>query len=569
MLDNLRHRLSYANKNLLLLSVFGLVVGLFAGLVIIALRLSIETIQMEYLPDGSIEGYESLPFWARFLLPVAGAFLLGWLFQSLSANSRSIGVVHTIERLDYHQGHFPLKNAIVQFIGAAVSLISGHSVGREGPSIHLGAASGSLFGQCLRLPNNAIRTLVACGVAAGIAASFNTPLAGVIFVVEVIIFEYTLASLIPIILAAVVATILCRAVFGHESIFTVPEITHVSNWDLPWIVFTGLIVGLFAVVYIRLLLRFSKTATHLPIWKRMTLAGIIVGVCALFVPEIMSMGYDTVDSAILGQYTFIALVIIALIKLLATTAGLGLGLPGGLIGPCVFLGATLGAALGQIVGLFSAEESLNISLFAIIGMGAMMGATLQAPLAALIAIFELTLSPHIIFPGLLAIIVANLTANEMLKQPSIFRSLLRIQGLDYKNSPTSQALRRIGVSSVMDKAFIVLPKGSTLNAINNALKENPKWILIDGNDETKTLMPAIDLKRYLIEHKGQTINLGEIPAERMDAAGIFLQASMQDAFEKIEQSSAEAVYIQTSAMHAEIRGIITREDIEFQQKTNI
>ncbi len=569
MLDNIRYQLSHANKHLLLLSIFGVITGVLAGLVIIALRLSIEVMQQQLLPDGSIEGYESLPFWARFLLPVAGALLLGWLFQALSANTRAIGVVHTIERLDYHQGHFPLRNALAQFVGAAVSLISGHSVGREGPSIHLGAASGSLLGLWLHLPNNAIRTLVACGIAAGIAASFNTPLAGVIFVVEVILLEYTLASLIPIILAAVTATLLSRAVFGDASVFIVPEIDLVTHGHFPWIILMGLLIGLFASVYIRLLLRFSNTAIDQPIWKRMTLGGIIVGVCALFVPEIMSMGYDTVESAILGQYTFLALVIIVVIKLLATTAGLGLGLPGGLIGPCIFLGATLGAALGQVFGLFTTEETVHISLFAIIGMGAMMGATLQAPLAALIAIFELTLSAHIIFPALLAIAVANLTCNEILKQPSIFRSLLRIRGLDYKNNPIAQALRRIGVASTMNKEFIVLPKVANRKIVSDSLKKNPKWVLIDSDHAIRTLLPAIDIQRYLRESQQPEIQLDEIPALRIDAAGILSQASMQDAFETIEQTSAEAVYIQSSSKPVKILGIITREDIESQQKINI
>jgi len=234
----------------------------------------------------------------RFGLPAIGGLVIGLIFQYLShTGGVQVGVVHVLERLSYYQGHLPFRNSILQFFGAAISIISGHSVGREGPSIHLGSASGSLLGQWLHLPNNSIQTLVACGAAAGIAASFNTPLAGVIFSMEVIMMEYTISGFTPVILSAVSATAVTRFVFGAGSAFSLPSLQLASLFELPYLLIMGLVIGTLAAAFISSLKWFTEVSKEIAIWKRMTLAGILTGLCALVVPEIMGIGYDTVNQA--------------------------------------------------------------------------------------------------------------------------------------------------------------------------------------------------------------------------------------------------------------------------------
>ena len=194
MLENFRQRLASVDA-LPQLAFLGLVSGLLVGAVIIAFRLCIEYIQAGFLPGGITENYESLPPLMRFVLPALGGLVIGLIFHLLAGTGNiQVGVTHVLERLAYYQGHLPLRNLLLQFFGAALSIVSGHSVGREGPGIHLGAASSSLLGQWLRLPNNSIQILVACGSAAAIGASFNTPIAGVVFSMEVIMMEYTIAG---------------------------------------------------------------------------------------------------------------------------------------------------------------------------------------------------------------------------------------------------------------------------------------------------------------------------------------------------------------------------------------
>ena len=201
-LDNLGLRVSSLDA-LRQLSMLSIPVGLLSGGVIIAFRLLVESSQGMLLPGGNIENYEGLDYLPRLLLPLAGGLIIGLIWQYLKQETRETGVVHVMERLAYHQGRLPFRNAVAQFFGAALSIFSGHSVGREGPSVHLGATSGSQIGEWLRLPNNSLRTLASCGIAAAISASFNTPLAGVIFSMEVVMMEYSVVSFAPVILSAV------------------------------------------------------------------------------------------------------------------------------------------------------------------------------------------------------------------------------------------------------------------------------------------------------------------------------------------------------------------------------
>lgn len=561
MLDKLRLRVASDHTGLLEISFMGVLVGLVSGTIVIAFRLLVEGIQEGFLPGGDAENYEDLPTWLLFVLPAAGGIILGLLFQMLRPEQRAVGVAHTIERLDYHQGRLPFTNFLAQFFGAAVSIISGHSVGREGPCIHMGAAGGSFFGQWIKLPNNAIRILVACGSAAAIGASFNTPIAGVILTVEIILLEISVISLLPVILAAVAATALSHAIFGDMPLLDAAGLSTTSLSEIPWIVVTGIVIGLVGAAFIRLILFFTRMSSPWPIWIRMSIAGIFTGLCALIAPEIMSIGYDTVVDAMAGKIVLAALIIIVLVKLIATTAGLGLGLPGGLIGPTVFIGAAAGGAVGAFAHLISPETVSSPGLYALLGIGAMMGAAIQAPLAALMTMFELTQNPQIILPGMLAVAIAHLATVSLFKNGPVFRSLLQARGLDYRNDPVSQSLRRIGITRAMENDFVTLPQRLERSMLNAQLTDNVRWILVKEEQGNHYLMPAADAAAFLQrEPDVQTIDLDSLPANRLDAGEMNSGVSLQEAWESIQEWNFDALYIRDPVTQA-IVGIITAEDI--------
>ncbi|HAP53266.1 MAG TPA: chloride channel protein, partial [Marinobacter adhaerens] len=234
------------------LAVLGLLSGLITGGVILVFRLAIEWPLEHFLPGDGSESFEQLDLITRGLLPLAGALGLGLLMHRLATHDRKVGIVHVMERLNYHQGYISMRSAIVQFISGVATVVSGQSAGREGPAVHLGAAFSSLMGQWMRLPNNSIRTLVACGCAAAISASFNTPISGVIFAMEVVMMEYTIAGFTPIILASVSAAIVTQAVYGTEPAFNVPALTMNSLTEIPWILAIAVIIGISAALFIQL-----------------------------------------------------------------------------------------------------------------------------------------------------------------------------------------------------------------------------------------------------------------------------------------------------------------------------
>ncbi len=562
--NTLRERLNnrFANMDSLgYLSLLGTLTGLLAGLVIVTFRLLYEGVQASFLPDGDVENYEALAWWIRLSLPILGGLLIGLLFQAVAKTSRPVGIVHVMERLAYHQGQLPFINGLMQFCGAAISIISGHSVGREGPAIHLGATSGSQLGSFLHLPNNSTRTLVACGVAAAIGASFNTPLAGVIFSMEVVLMEYTLIGFIPVILAAVAATALSRVFFGAEPAFMLPPLQLGSLYDLPYVILSGIVIGCLAALFIRLLLFFSRRATKRPLWQRTTLAGLIVGLCAVAMPAVMGIGYDTVNATMAGELGIALLVAIVVFKLLATSAGLGLGIPGGLIGPTLVIGAAAGGAIGAAVALLSPDSTSSPALYAMLGMGAMMGATLQAPLAALTALLELTANPNIILPGMLAIVTANLVNSQFFGNESVFIQLMRARGLDYHHNPVAQSLRRLSVAKAMDREIVQSDIILTPFEADTLLRQHPHWIVIS---EAKLLLPPADLAQHLASTLDATIDLRAIPALRRQAITIDLRATLQEALDRLTESPADALMVcdRRASDEQQVLGVITREDIE-------
>ncbi len=550
------------------LALIGLVCGILSGIVIIAFRLLIESTQAGLLPMGDPENYEALSPLMRLLIAIIGALLVGLIFDVIAKQTRQVGIVHILERLAYHQGRLPLANAVWQFVGGTLSIISGHSVGREGPGIHLGATTGSLMGQSLRLPDNSTRILVSCGAAASIAASFNTPLAGVIFAMEVIAQEYTLAGFTPVILSAVSATTLSRLVFGNTPVFAIPQLAMGSLWELSTVLLAGLIIGCLAALFIRLLQGFTHIWQQHRFWKRALLAGTITGLAAMATPQIMGIGYDTINATLAGHTGLVLLIMLVFFKLFATAACIGLGLPGGLIGPSLVIGASAGGALGLAIQLLFPELVTDPAFYAVIGMAAMMGATLQAPLAALIAIIELTSDPHLILPGMLAVITAGLTCSEIFRQPSVFTMLIKERGLDFRNDPVAQSLRRQGVARIMDRSFITTGAETTIQDTRTMLEKNPLWVVIQKDDLQPAVMPASNLAQYLAETdltdvQDDAVNLLEIPAQRSQAALIDLRATLQEALDTLNRESLDFACIASNPKQlTTIQGIITRQDIE-------
>ncbi len=543
-------------------SLVGLAAGIVTGLGMVAFRIVIEGSQRALLGSDDPESFETLGPVMRFIFPVVGALALGAWFQWQPPITRQVGVAHVLERLAFHDGHLPIRNAINQFIGGAISLISGHSAGREGPAIHIGATASSWMGDRAHLPNNTLRILVGCGSAAAIAASFNTPLAGVVFAMEVVLMEYTLAGFAPIILAAVSATAVSRAFFGADAAFDVPAIAAVEQGQLPLLLLAGIIIGALAAVLVRMLGVIASVSGAVPVWLRFGLAGVATGMIAIAAPAVMGIGYDTVNSALVGSLSLGALVTICLFKLLATAVGLGLGIPGGVIGPALVLGAAAGGALG--IGFVQAGISATDTgaLWVLIGMGAMMSATLHAPLAALTALLELTGDHGVVFPAMLAITAAYLTCRSLFRTRSVFETLMQARGIELRSDPFAQSLSRLGVARAMDTDFAIIEAKVSRQDLANVFRAKPEWLLIRGNSEMWRLLPAAEIVGLLDTDESEDFDLLELPLRRRSVVAVGFRSTLAEAHRRMEKEGLDALYVTALRDGGEIIGILTRESME-------
>lgn len=558
-LEHFRQRLAHADA-LPQLVILGVLAGLAAGGLISLFR-SADTLLQAWLLPGGAERFEELDDFHRLLFPIGGSLLLILLFASVPASARAVGIVHMLERLTNYEGRLPIFNLFIQGLAALIALASGHSVGREGPAVHLGAGAGSQLGQRLYLPNNSMRVLVGCGAAAGIAATFNTPLAAVIFSMEVVLLEYTLIGFLPVMVAALVGDIVSRALVGEALVFTAPNLSIGELTQLPLVALLGLLCGLLAAGFHLLQMQVFRLK-HWPFPIRFLLAGVLTGIVALQWPEVMGGGYDTIESLFTTPASLLFLAGLLLAKCLLTPVVIGLGIPAGLIGPTLFIGAVAGALLGSIGSMLAGTP--HTGLYAMLGMGAMMAALLNAPLAALLAMLELTQNTGIILPGMLAILVANLTTRFGFGLPSIFHASLQRQGMDLRQAPLAQILSRAAVGSLMQRDFQSTPAQLSLSAARTLLESAPHWLLI-RTDSRHVLMPPADLRQHLDSLPEDTddqtgVNLLSIPAQRADIEPLLYRATLKEALDQMQQKQLNFLLVVSN--RADPLGLISRQQIE-------
>ena len=564
-LQNFRHQLA-SYEALPQLVALGLLSGVGCGLLIALFRYAIDTPLTLLLPEH-VENFEGLSTYERFILPCIGGLTLALMYKYWPLIKNKVGVVHLLERLAYHQGQIPGKNLITQFIVAVIALVSGQSVGREGPAIYLGASLSSILGQFLRIPDNSHRILIACGSAAAISAAFNTPLAGVVFAMEVILLDYTIAGFTPIIVASVTSALVTRLIFGDEPIFQAPAFEILNYSEIPWIIVLAVAIGCLATAFIKIML-FTKEMVRISLSIKLAIAGLLTGAVALFYPQVMGTGYDTISDTFLGNLELNVLLAILVAKVILTPVILGLGIPAGLIGPSLFIGAVAGAVLGIAGNLLVDISISHVGMYAMLGMGAMMAAVLNAPLAALIALLELTHNHNIIFPGMIAIVCANLTTRYVFKTPSAFLATLQAQGLDYRLEPMAQILTRVSVAKAMTKNFKIVETQISLTDAQQINNQQTMWVVIRNDDKLTTLFLAVNLNNFLerdLITAQELIDLDRIPAQRFAIHSINVRATLHEALQKMNNQDIDVLCVFDHKDH--LLGVLSRTQIEHYYNT--
>ncbi len=455
--------LSAVRKNLALpkttwqICLLAIIGGTASAFLVVLFTLTIEEIQQLYLIKR--DNYNSLDSVSRFDLPIIGALIILLFAWVTGYEYLRTGIPFVLHRLKVAHGVIPLKNTLNQFWGSAVALASGFSVGREGPAVHLGAACSSYLGSVLKLPYNSIRILCACGIAAGISATFNTPIAAVIFVMEVIMREYRIHIFIPIMLASLVGSLITQSVFGSSH-----ELEYFNKIELLqehyfYLIILGLFLGTLASSFNHFLISIIKHSNKMHIVPRLMIAATITGALGYFVPGAMGTGTATIDVSLANNWQIGFLLSLLLAKFLMTTFALGLGIPGGIIGPIISIGAIAGAFGGALVMQVIPGSHIGND-FILMGMAGFMAASLNAPLAALLAVVELSGQLEIIVPAMIVITIASIVSGQLFNNRSVFTMQLDIQNLIYRKPPIEQALQKIGVLALMKDKYELLDNAS-------------------------------------------------------------------------------------------------------------
>ena len=449
--------------------VVGALVGL-AAVVFLELIAWTQWLALGTREELLISGLNQDHWWRRMAAPVVGGLIIGGLMLVFYPNlPRPPGVAYVIAASALRRGTMSFRDGIKAATLNGISLGFGASVGREGPMVHWGATIGAWGARALGLDPRVRRTLLACGVSAAVAASFNAPLAGVFFALEVVVGHYAFSVFAPCVLAALTATLVGRAVRGDDPAFVMPEIIIAGPIDFPLFGALGGVSGLIAVLFIFMSFRIVRVAEQLrlPWWCRPAIAGLIVGLIAIQLPQVLGIGYEATQLTLAGQYGLLLLVAILVGKIICATACQGLGFGGGVFSPSLLIGAALGAVFGQLVGWLPWETS-GSSAYAIVGMGAVAAAVLGAPISTVLMVFELTGSYPMAVGSMVAVVFA-VGLSRTLTGHSFFTRQLQSMGHDIRDGKDISLLRNTQVSEVLDAEPDTvapdLPAPATLEAV--------------------------------------------------------------------------------------------------------
>lgn len=459
------------------------IIGLLVSVAAITFRELIGLVQMLWLGDRSenVASAARQIHWLWVLLtPFFGGLFVGWLLQRFLPSRRTSSVADVMEACARGGRNIELAPGMGTAAVSAISLGVGASSGREGPVVHLGATISTSIAHLFSMPEWGRRTLLACGVASAVSASFNAPIAGVLFAHEVILGHYSKRAFVPIVISSVAGTILTRQWFGEEAAFVIPDYSITSYLEFPAFALLGILCAMIAVLFQYTVnsADFIARQIVMPLWMRPALGGLIIGAIGVFYPEILGVGYEATSQALTNQLPLTLLFSLLILKTIATAITLASRFGGGVFSPSLYLGAMAGGAFGIIAASVFPELASSQGIYSILGMGAVAAAVLGAPISTVVMVFELT-GGYALSIALLLCVSISSGINQALIGRSYFQRQLEQRGVQIEDGPHKFLIQTTRVSSFVQP----LNEG-----------DDP---YLDPEDTTPTLYPETPLEQAL------------------------------------------------------------------------
>jgi CIC family chloride channel protein len=554
-----------ANEHITL-SAIAIIIGLMVGYGAILFRNLIELFQWLFMGHGGEDVatvIQSLSWWHVLLMPVVGGLLVGPIIHFLFPGSRGHGVPEVMAAVALKGGHMRLRDGLGKMLACSLSIGSGGSVGREGPVVHLGATIASWFGQKLGVSSRHMRTMVGCGAAAGIAASFNAPIAGVMFALEVILADFGMASFSPIVLSSVIATVIARLHLGDFPAFIVPHYTLISAWEIPAYVLLGIVCGLTGILFMYTLFKTEDIMAKLPLprYLRPVVGGFLLGMLALAWPHVMGVGYDTMNQALLEQMPGVLMLILVFVKIIATSVTLGSGFSGGVFTPSLFLGAMIGGAFGTLVHNIFPALSAGPGAYTLVGMGAMAASVLGAPIASILILFELTGDYRIMLALMVASIVATLLISQAYRHSVYSRALLR-ENINLRAGRESNLLRDLSVSSVMNRQVETVQETMTIRRFKEVIRLSnaENFLVVNNHSELCGIVSFSDMRGVAFDETLEELVLVRDISTK-ELVTITPLESLFDAINRMERHNLEQLPVVAANNPNQAIAIISNHDV--------
>jgi CIC family chloride channel protein len=486
-----------------------IVTGVGAGLGAIAFRYLIRAFTYLFTghDDYGAAGHVANPnvpglgIWFVVLAPVIGGLIYGPLVSRFAPEARGHGVPEVMLAVRRMGGRMRPQVPIVKSLASALCIGSGGSVGREGPIVQIGSALGSVLGQWVGAPETQLRLLVACGAAGGISATFNAPIAGVFFALELILRNFETRSFGMVVLSSVTADAIGREAFGSGPFLHLPRFGFTAPSELVLYALLGVLASIVGLTFVRVLYGGEDVADRLwaklrwPEWLRPGVGGVLLGLLLLAVPEMYGVGYPVLIKGVSGHYVLLALVGLMLAKILATSLTMWIGGSGGVFAPSLFIGAMLGSAFGDVAHALAPHVAHAGGAYGLVGMGAVFAAASRAPMTAVVIIFELTGDYQLILPLMFAIVVATGLSNKITRD-NIYTLKLRRRGIDL-DAPTPRLMAGIRVADAMVTPPATLDPETSLDEIVDrfTIERLDSLPVVDGAGQLLGVVAAVDLER--------------------------------------------------------------------------
>ena len=562
------------------ITLLALAVGIVVGYLSILFRLSIEAVEWSAFSGVGPAG--GLEWWRRMLPPTLCLTVMAMTVRYIAKEATGHGVPEVMLAVALRGGLIRMRVIIVKFIASALTLGCGGSAGQAGPIAHVGASTGSAIGQLLHVSRRRLMLMVGCGAAAGISATFNAPVAGVLLVLEVMIGEYGALALGPVVISSVIATVISRAHLGNSPAFYIPDalraFTWASLWEIGTFLLLGLIAGAVGVLFSRAIFKatdiFETMKVPLPI---KALGGaVIVGVMVTLVPHVGGIGQKTVEALMSGDLSTVStgstavsllqggwmlVAALLLFKLLATATTLGIGGSGGVFSPSLFIGASTGYLVGMALHALAPGMVSDPSAYALVGMGAVVAATTHAPMTSIIIIFEMTGDYRIILPLMLACIASTLLASK-LDPESIYTRKLARRGIMLREGREETVLAGITVAEVMHTDVTTVRQSTPYPELVRIMTSSKDlyFPVVDRNGLMTGIITYYDLRGHMFDDE-----LGSLVIAHDLATPEVVTLSPEDnlltAFERFNSIDVEKLPVVDPRDPRRVVGMVSRGDL--------